>query len=114
MGNSIPSVGVISLLASIWSAQTVLHVDDDAPKGPALGHNTVSDPLFVQPGDGKLRLSPGSPCTDAWLNFALPADVNGDGVVDFEGVNAGAMHSGPCSCCFPAAKEVWRCSAGVS
>ena len=40
--------------------------------------NIDADPLFVDPNNGNLRLSPGSPCIDAGDNTAVPEDINTD------------------------------------
>ena len=40
--------------------------------------NTNTDPLFVNPGNGDLRLQPGSPCIDAADNTAVPAGTTTD------------------------------------
>jgi hypothetical protein len=48
---------------------------------PGQGNIDV-DPLFVDAGNGDLRLLPGSPCIDAGHNWAVPVDVrdiDGDG-----------------------------------
>lgn len=40
--------------------------------------NIDDDPLFVDPGNGDLRLSPGSPCIDAADNTAFPIGISTD------------------------------------
>ena len=37
-----------------------------------------TDPLFVDPDNGDVRLSPGSPCIDAGLNAAVPPGITTD------------------------------------
>ncbi len=44
-------------------------------------NNIDADPLFVAPGSGDYRLSPGSPCIDAADNTAVPKGV----VTDLDG-----------------------------
>jgi len=43
--------------------------------------NIGADPLFVDPGNGDLRLAAGSPCIDAADNTAVPEDI----IVDLDG-----------------------------
>ena len=38
--------------------------------------NIDANPLFAIPPDGALRLSPGSPCIDAGINWGVPADTS--------------------------------------
>ncbi len=40
--------------------------------------NIDADPLFVDPNNGDLRLSAGSPCIDAANNIAVPAGITTD------------------------------------
>jgi hypothetical protein len=40
--------------------------------------NIDADPQFIDPGNGDLRLSPGSPCIDAGDNTAVPAGITTD------------------------------------
>ncbi len=47
--------------------------------GPVCGDGNIdADPLFVDPDDGDLRLSPGSPCIDAGDNTAVPEEITTD------------------------------------
>jgi hypothetical protein len=45
--------------------------------GDGIGNIDI-DPLFVDPGNGDLRLSPGSPCIDAGDNTAVPEGIDTD------------------------------------
>jgi len=61
----------------VSSGATTLTFSDVQGGWPGLG-NIDADPLFVDPDNGDLRLSPGSPCIDAGDNTAVPEDIETD------------------------------------
>jgi hypothetical protein len=60
------------------NAATVRYSDVQGGWSGAGSHNIDADPLFIDPDNGDLRLSAGSPCIDAGDNAAVPEDITVD------------------------------------
>lgn len=82
-GNTSPMGPQISLAANstvsasycnVQSGQTAVYNDGTGTINWTPG-NIDADPIFVDAGEGDLRLSYGSPCTDAGNNGTVPEDV---------------------------------------
>lgn len=70
VGDSIPRIGYCDIQASGGSGGGW-----DANLGVDRGGNIDADPLLADPGGGDFSLSSSSPCIDAGINSAVPADA---------------------------------------
>ena len=64
-------------IVNVGGAATTVRFSDVRGGWEGLG-NIDADPLFVDPANGDLRLSPGSPCIDAADNTAVPKGIETD------------------------------------